>query len=49
MRCDFDTTVHEEDVSLEGQIAHRKDAFQYLERSILMKMLVMESKAGWRK
>jgi hypothetical protein len=27
MRCDFATTTHEEDVSLEGQVAHRKDTF----------------------
>jgi hypothetical protein len=31
MRCDFGTTTYEEgDVSLEGQVVHRKDTFRYL-------------------
>jgi hypothetical protein len=30
MRCDFDTTIHERDVSLEGQVVLKKDLFQYL-------------------
>jgi hypothetical protein len=36
MRCDFDTTTHEEDVSLEGQVVPRKDTFRPL-RSILQR------------
>jgi hypothetical protein len=50
MRCDFDTTTHEEgDVSLEGQVVQvvlRKDTFWYLgsmlERGILLNMLIIE-------
>jgi hypothetical protein len=30
MRCDFDTTPKEWDVSLEGQVVPRKDTFRYL-------------------
>ena len=31
IRCDFDTTTHEEgDVNLEGQIVPKKDTFRYL-------------------
>jgi hypothetical protein len=31
MRCDFGITTHEKvDVSLEGQIVHRKNNFQFL-------------------
>ena len=31
MRCDFDGVVKEEgDVSLEGQVVHKKDTFRYL-------------------
>ena len=31
MRCDFDNVAHEEgEVSLEGQVVPKKDAFRYL-------------------
>ena len=52
MRCDFGTTIREEeDISLEGQVVPRKDTFQYLgsmlqRDGILMKMLAIESKQG---
>jgi hypothetical protein len=30
MRCDFDTTHGEGDISLEGQVVPRKDIFRYI-------------------
>jgi hypothetical protein len=30
MRCDFGITTHEGDVSLEGQVVRKKDAFRYM-------------------
>ena len=37
MRCDFGNAAHEEgDVSLKGQVVHKKDTFRYL-RSMLQK------------
>ena len=50
MRCDFNDTHEEGDVSLEGQVVPKKDTFRYLgsmlyrEIEILMRMLAIESK-----
>uniref|UniRef100_A0A0A9HG39 Uncharacterized protein n=1 Tax=Arundo donax TaxID=35708 RepID=A0A0A9HG39_ARUDO len=30
MRCDFSTTKHEEEVSLDEQVVPQKDMFQYM-------------------
>ena len=47
MRCDFGTTIREEeDISLEGQVVPRKDTFRYLGSILQMKMLAIESKRG---
>ena len=55
IRCDFDTTTHEEaDVNLEGQIVPKKDTFRYL-RSVLQRDRDIDEdvsnriKAGWMK
>ena len=55
MRCDFGTTTREEeDVSLKGQVVHRKDTFRYL-WSVLQRDRDIDEdvshriKAGWMK
>jgi len=54
MRCDFGTTTHEEDVSLECQVVPRKDTFQYLGSMLQRDGDIDEDvshriKAGWMK
>ena len=54
MRCGFNTTKHEEEVSLDGQVVPQKDTFRYL-GSMLQKDGDIDEdvshriKAGWMK
>ena len=55
MRCDFGTTIREEeDISLEGQVVLRKDTFRYLGSMLQLDEDIDEDvslkiKAGWMK
>ena len=55
MRCDFGTTIREEeDISLEGQVVPRKDTFRYLGSMLQRDGDIDEDvshriKAGWMK
>ena len=55
MRCDFGTTTREEeDISLEGQVVHRKYTFRYLGSMLQRDEDIDEDvshriKAGWMK
>jgi hypothetical protein len=52
MRCDFGTTIHKKDVSLEGQVVANMDTFRYLGSMLQSDKNIDEDvshiiKAGW--